>query len=190
MSRRRCITSIALLLATLAFGTHAEAQIAADEAEVKAAFVFNFLKFVEWPADAFRDSADRIVVAIIGKSASAEATERFLASKQIGNRAVAIRPMHWDDSLDGVHALFVAEHDARRLRSVLNAAAAAGVLTIGDGEAFATQGGVIGLLVENRRVRFDIDADAARTARLRVSSKLLALARVVYPTTTAAGARP
>ncbi|HMI47252.1 MAG TPA: YfiR family protein, partial [Gemmatimonadaceae bacterium] len=85
----------------------------------------------------------------------------------------------WDESLTGARAAFVVERDAKRLRRILSAAASAGVLTIGEGESFATRGGVIGLLVEDRKVRFDVDTSAAQNAHLRVSSKLLALTRNV-----------
>jgi len=191
VSRRRCITRTVPLLATLLLSAPVAAQNAADEAQVKAAFVYNFLKFVEWPADTSRGPQDAFVVLIVGGGATADATERFLASKQLGARPVVVRRSKWDQSLAGVNAVFVAERDAKKLRHVLDAATTAGgVLTIGEGEEFATHGGVIGLLVENRRVRFDIDTDAAQAAGLQVSSKLLALTRVVHSTTNRSGARP
>ena len=85
--------------------------------------------------------------------------------------------------------MFVVERDSKKLRRVLDAAAAAGVLTIGEGESFATYGGVIGLLVENRKVRFDVDTTAAQVAGLRVSSKLLALTRVVRSSSDRSGSQ-
>jgi len=171
-------------------GARAVAQNPPDEADVKAAFVYNFLKFVEWPADTSRGPLDAFVVLIIGSGATADATERFLESKLLGERPILVRRIRWDQSLRGVEAAFVAEPDAKKLRHVLDAAAAAGVLTIGEGEGFASHGGVIGLLVEDRKVRFDIDTDAAEAAGLRVSSKLLALTRVVRSTATLSGTRP
>jgi hypothetical protein len=145
---------------------------------------------VEWPADAFRDSADTFYIAIIGKGATAEATERLLASKQVGYRAVVIKHAQWDESLVGMHAVFVTERDAKKLRRILDGAATLAVLTIGEGQEFAERGGMIGLLIENRKVRFDIDTGVAEAAGLRVSSKLLALTRVVHAPATALEARP
>jgi hypothetical protein len=150
-----------------------------DESQVKAMFVYNFLKFVEWPADTSLRAKDPFVVVIIGEGATADATERFLESKTIGERPLVVRRIDWDESLTGARAAFVVERDAKRLRRILSAAATAGVLTIGEGESFATRGGVIGLLVEDRKVRFDVDTSAAQNAHLRVSSKLLALTRNV-----------
>jgi hypothetical protein len=179
VSERRFTIKRIVLLATLMLGVRAEAQTAMSESEVKAMFVYNFLKFVEWPVDASAGAKGPFVVLIIGEGATADATERFLESKTIGERPLVVRRIEWDESLTGARAAFVVERDAKRLRRILSAAATAGVLTIGEGESFATRGGVIGLLVEDRKVRFDVDTTAAQNARLRVSSKLLALTRNV-----------
>jgi len=188
VSERRSITKRLILLGALLFGVRAEAQAPMDESQVKAMFVYNFLKFVEWPSESIR-SKDPFVVLIIGDGATADATERFLESKTIGERPLFVRRTKWDQSLAGARAVFVVEHDSKKLRHILEAAAAAGVLTIGEGESFATQGGVIGLLVENRKVRFDVDTTAAQVAGLRVSSKLLALTRVVRSATDRSGSQ-
>jgi hypothetical protein len=176
---RRSTIKRFLVFATLLFGVRAEAQAPMGESEVKAMFVYNFLKFVEWPVDAAVGLKDPFVVLIIGEGATADAAERFLESKMIGDRPVVVRRTEWDQSLAGVRAALVVERDPRKLQRVLKAAAAAGVLTIGEGESFTTLGGVIALLVEDRKVRFDVDTSAALSAGLRVSSKLLALTHAV-----------
>jgi len=193
VSRRRCTTSIAhaaVVLSALFAGARAHAQSSSDEAQIKAAFVYNFLKFVDWPAEAFHTPQDPFVVAIVGESDTADATERFLGAKLVGTRPIVVRRLKWDQSLTGVHAVFIAERDAKRQHHVFEAATAASVLSIGEGEDFASRGGVIGLLIDDRKVRFDIDTDAAQSAGLRVSSKLLALTRVVHSSAARAGTRP
>jgi hypothetical protein len=150
-----------------------------DESQIKARFVYNFLKFVEWPAYTMVTATDPFVVLVIGEGATADATASFLEARSIGDRPVVVRRIRWDQYLVGVQADFVVEGDAKKLHRVLDAASVAGVLTIGEGEEFASRGGVIALLVENRKVRFDVDTTAARNAGLRVSSKLLALTRNV-----------
>jgi hypothetical protein len=177
------ITKRLLVLAALIFAVPVEAQASTSESQVKAMFVYNFLKFVEWPLNASVGAGDPFVVLIIGEGAPADATERYLESKAIGERPVVVRRIRWDQSLAGVRAVFVVELDPKKLHRVLDAAAAAGVLTIGEGEDFTVRGGVIGLLVQDRKVRFDVNAFAARTAGLRVSSKLLALTRNVRSST-------
>jgi hypothetical protein len=169
----------AVLFVLLAIAGRVQAQAPADEAQVKAAFVYNFLKFVEWPENSARRADDPLVVAIIGEGSTADAVAAFLVTKRVGERPVVVRHLAWDQPLVGVQAAFVSEGDVKKLRRVFDAAAAAAVLSIGESNAFASRGGVIGLLVEERKVRFDIDTDAAEAAHLRISSKLLALGRVV-----------
>jgi hypothetical protein len=160
-----------------------------SESEVKAMFVYNFLKFVEWPAHTPLGPGDPFVVLIVGEGPTADATERFLETRGIGDRPLFVRRVKWDQSLAGARAVFIVEQDPKKLRHVLDAAAPAGVLTIGEGDDFTTRGGVIALLVLDRKVRFDVDTSAAQTAGLRVSSKLLALTRVVRSGTNRTGAQ-
>jgi hypothetical protein len=188
VSGRRSITKRFLILAALLFGVRAEAQSPMSESQVKAMFVYNFLKFVEWPADSHRPG-DPFVVLIIGDGPTADATEQFLESKTIGDQKVSVRRTRWDQPLDGARAAFVVESDGKRLNRILDAAASAGVLTIGEGEGFTERGGVIALLVEDRKVRFDVDTTAAQVARLRVSSKLLALTHAVRSSTDRSGSQ-
>jgi YfiR/HmsC-like len=158
-----------------------------SESQVKAMFVYNFLKFVEWPADTSFGARDPFVVVIIGDGPTADATEHFLETRAVGDRPISVHRIRWDESLAGARAAFVVEQDTRKLHRVFDAAAAAGVLTIGEGDGFTTSGGVIGLLVENSKLRFDVDTSAAQHAGLRVSSKVLALSRTVRSSTDRAG---
>ena len=179
MSERRFITRRLLFCAALLITARAGAQAPLGESQVKAMFVYNFLKFVEWPVDASADAKEPFVVLIIGEGSTADATEHFLESKTVGERPIVVRRTRSEPSFAGVRAAFVVERDGKKLQHILNAATVAGVLTIGEGDDFATHGGVIGLLVENRKVRFDVDTTAAQSSGLRVSSKLLALTRNV-----------
>jgi hypothetical protein len=189
VSGRRSIIRRLLVTATLLFGVRVEAQSPMGESQVKAMFVYNFLKFVEWPVDASLPPGNPFVLVIIGEGATADATEHFLESKTIGDRPLVVRRTQWDQSLTGVRAAFVVERDPKKLHHICDAAAAAGVLTIGEGESFTTNGGVIALLVEDRKVRFDVDTSAAQSAGLRVSSKLLALTHAVRSSTNRSGSQ-
>ncbi|MEO8336141.1 MAG: YfiR family protein [bacterium] len=174
----------------LAIAGRAHSQVPADEAQIKAAFVYNFLKFVDWPESAVRRSDDPLVVAIIGEGSTADAVAALLATKRVGDRPIVIRHLTWDQPLAGIQAAFISEGDSKRLRRVFDAAAGAAVLSIGETYGFASHGGVIGLLVDERKVRFDIDTDAADAARLHISSKLLALGRIVHAGKTSVGETP
>jgi len=155
------------------------AQAPADEAQVKAAFVYNFLKFVEWPPESFTGPGDSLIIGIVGKGSTAMAAEVLLEGKHVSNRAIAVRRLGEDEPVSGVHAVFIGESDGTHVQRILDATASASILSIGEGKHFAHQGGVIGLRVESSKVRFEINTDAADSARLRISSKLLALARVI-----------
>jgi uncharacterized protein DUF4154 len=202
VSKRRCVSSIspragvgggarqmrmpgsaravaALLFALVTFGDAAFAQAPANEAQVKAAFVYNFLKFVDWPADVFVGPGDSLIVGIVGSGATADAAASFLDGKPVNGRAVAIRRFKDDGPRPGVHALFIGNAETMHARHILDDVANAAVLSIGESTDFAAEGGVIGLLVEAQKVRFEINTDAAATAGLKISSKLLALARIV-----------
>jgi hypothetical protein len=171
---------MALALSAIAFGAPVQAQPSSGEAQVKAAFVYSFLKFVEWPPGSLRDPDEPLVIALVGDSPTADATEAFLAAKRVRGHPVVLRRVAWDQPLAGVHAVFVAESDPGRLRRIFDATAAGAVLSIGEGEDFAARGGVIALVIEERKVRFDVDMHAARAASLKVSSKLLALTRIIH----------
>lgn len=171
---------MSLLLATAPLTAGIRAQAPGDEAQVKAAFVYNFIKFVDWPLDVVQRSGDSIVVAVVGDGGVADAAERLLAGKQVSDKRVVVRRLKAEQPLSGVHAIFVTESDAKKVRRVLDAITGRPILTIGDVGGFASSGGIIGLVIEDRKVRFEIDQDAADSAGLRISSKLLALSRVVH----------
>jgi hypothetical protein len=165
-----------LALACVASGRAAVAQPSASEAQVKAAFVYNFLKFVEWP-EPVTDARAPLVVAIMGGGATAEATAGFLASKSVGTRPIVIRRLAPGEPIGDANALFVGDGDVGRIRQQLARLKGAPVLTIGESDEFTAMGGIIAMLVEDRKVRFEINAPAGAATGLRISSKLLALAR-------------
>ena len=179
MARRAIAVAVALMMTG---GSSAFAQAPASESQVKAAFVYNFLKFVEWPAGAFASAQDSLVVGIVGTSPTAEAAAVFLAGKGVHTRPIAVRRLPPDAPIIGVHAIFVGELRDSTDPQMLLEAASTNVLSIGEARGFATRGGVIGLLVEDQRVRFEINPEAADSAQLRISSKLLALAKLVRGT--------
>ena len=177
-------------MVALAFSIDGNAQAPADEAQIKAAFVYNFLKFVEWPAQVFQRPDEPLVVGIVGEGPMAEAAERLLAAKLVGAHRLMVRQVNWDEPLSGVHAVLVTERDSKKIRHVLDGVSSRPILSIGEGEEFASSGGVIGLVIEERKVRFDIDMDVAEAAGLKVSSKLLALTRIVHSKKTKNGNHP
>jgi len=149
------------------------------EYEVKAAFLFNFAKFVEWPADAFDDPKSPIVVGILGDDPFGSIIEKTVAGKTVREKEFVIKRSRRIEDVERCHILFVSSSEEARLREILDKVKNSNVLTVGDTEGFAGRGGIINLTKEQNKVRFEINVDAAKRAGLKISSKLLKLAKVV-----------
>ena len=154
---------------------------AIEEYQLKAAFIFNIAKFVEWPADAFQNPKDPIVVCILGASPFGDALEKAASGKTIDDRRFAIRPVSDMRQAGSCHILFVSSSERKRFRSILGEIASSGILTVGDIESFATEGGVVNLKLDGDKIRIRINVQAAGRERIRISSKLLSLSQVVSP---------
>lgn len=168
----------ALLVAPASRAAGSAAQAGAAASELKAAFLFNFAKFTEWPADAIRP-AQRLMICVTRDTPVAAAAERFVKGKTIDGHEVAIVIVGVERPVDWCHVLYLDGLDGKETTRLLESMKSVPVLTVGDGEAFARQGGVAGLVVEIDRMRFVINVTAARRARLTLSSRLLGLASIV-----------
>jgi hypothetical protein len=155
-----------------------ETRKGASEYELKAAFLYNFAKFVEWPAGAFSDDSAPIVVAVVGDDPFKGCLD-VVVGKSANGRQVAIRRLTPVEDLRSCHVLFVCSSEKKRLSQIVANIDGASVLTVGEMEGFASNGGMIRLTMEDDKVRFEINVGMARRARLKVSSKLLSLAKRV-----------
>ncbi|MBV9610391.1 MAG: YfiR family protein [Acidobacteria bacterium] len=147
----------------------------ASETEVKAALVYNFVKFVEWPADTLREGSD-VAVCVNGNEQIATAISLIQGRKLNGHR-LTVRRRKPDEDDSACHVMFMG--DRQRWSPLLSRMRGLPVLTIGDGEEFVRRGGMIAFVLENDRVRFMMNPAAGERARLKISSRLLALARIV-----------
>jgi YfiR/HmsC-like len=177
MRRQPNLTSCLLVL--LFFGVPVLAQEAPSEYQVKAAYLYNFLKFVEWPEDSFADPLAPIVIGVVGEDPFGNALPQVVIGKTIQGRDLVIRKYHSGEDLRGAHILFISVSEKKRLPQVLSGLRGSSVLTVADMDGFLEAGGMIQLLSEDNRVRFAINLDAADRARLKISSKLLSLAKRV-----------
>ncbi|HWA36752.1 MAG TPA: YfiR family protein [Burkholderiales bacterium] len=171
MSASRHLRRLLSALAMLACVAGARAQTA-PEAELKAALVFNFALFTQWPASAFSAPGQPFVLCYADERMAGAFTS--LASKTLHGRPVAVRRILPGASTAGCHVGYW--HEEPRLP----AGAPGATLLVADAEGFARRGGVIEIGVEDARMRFDVNVDNARASGLRVSSKLLRLARKVH----------
>jgi len=150
-----------------------------DEYEVKAAFLYNFAKFVEWPSETLSDASAEMVLCLLGDSSLGQPLESTVEGKTVKNHRIVVRSVFNADEARQCHVLFLTSADPAAWRSVLGSLEGAPVLTVGDGETFAQRGGIIAFKMEGNKVRFAINADAASRARLQISSQLLKLAAFI-----------
>jgi len=180
---------LALLAVLLAFSGAggARAETSAGEYDVKAAFLYNFAKFVDWPQAAFPDPNGSFKICVLGKDPFGGSLQAAVGGEEIaGHKLIVVRT----ESLSkpaGCQILFISRSEREQTAQVLAAVRDAPVLTVGDAPGFLEQGGIINFLLEGTKVRFEINNEAAGRARITISSKLLQLARRVVPNP---GARP
>jgi hypothetical protein len=150
----------------------------AVEPALKAAYLYNFVKFTEWRAEAVPSDAS-IRLCVLGDEAVETALEQTVKNRQVGGRSFTVMRVNVDDALSSCRVLYVTGLDRRRLAQLLERIKAAPVFTVSDLDGFAASGGVGQLFVENGKMKFALNPTSAQRAGLRLSSKLLALAKIV-----------
>jgi hypothetical protein len=158
--------------------TSARGEPPVREYAVKAAFLYNFAKFVEWPADAFADPASPLVLCVIGEDPFGDAFKP-LKGKTVNGRPLAIRHAATLDGVGQCHLLFISSSEKPFLPGILSATKGSNVLTVGDMEDFGRAGGFVTLVNEENRVGIEVNLEAVQRTRLKISSKLLSLAKIV-----------
>jgi len=167
------------LFLLLAAALHLSAQIPAfDEYQVKAAFLYNFAKFVEWPAGTFANSTDPIGICIVGQNPFGSELENMVQGKKVGDRGFTVRRLPDMQQASQCQILFIGASEWKRTRTLLDAVKSTGVLTVGESDDFTVLGGIISFRLDGPRVRIKVDLQMAEHARLRISSKLLSLAEI------------
>jgi hypothetical protein len=173
----RCV---AALLAVLAGSSAAAAPDTELEYDVKVEFIERFTHFVDWPPELFPSEDTAFVLCAVGQGPLSSRLERLVARGGIKGHPARIRHVGRNGSTDGCHLLYIAPTDPDQAGRILDRTQGKPVLSIGDTPGFAEQGVLINLFLdESSRVRFQINVDAVRASRLRVSAKLMSLARLV-----------
>lgn len=169
-----------IIVSCLAAAITAAAQSPrAPEYEVKAAFLYNFAKFVEWPPQAFAPSSAPLRICVLGHDPFGDTLSRIVQGKFISGRAIMNQRLQSIGEARSCHILFVSGSDPEALNKALQSTRDLPVLTVGESDDFLPLGGVINFVLEQDRVRFEINLRAAESHHLKLSSKLLAVARVV-----------
>ena len=177
--KRGLVNKVLVLLLFLALtssmlSTQVRAQTP-DEYKVKAAFLFNFVKFVEWPAEAFSDNRAPVVIGVVGADPFGSKIDQMFNGRIANGRPLVKRFPNFK-ALTFCHILFVCSSEKNNLRLAL-AAAGAAVLTVGETEQFTQMGGIINFTIVDSKVRFEINQVAAERAGLKIIAKLLNLSR-------------
>lgn len=149
------------------------------EYTVKAAFLYKFGGYVEWPDGAFEGRTSPLTIGVAGSDRLAEELSRVVAGRNVAGREIAVRRLRPGDPLTGVHVLFIGHDDPARLRELLAAADDFAVLTVTENEDALPLGSMINFVVVDDKVRFDVALPPAEERRIRISSRLLAVARKV-----------
>ena len=150
-----------------------------QEYRLKAAFLYNFAKFIDWPSDSFPDSASPIMLCVLGSDPFGSALAETLEGKTVRARPLVIRRFQQVEDVQTCHILFVGRSEEKRLAQTLERLQGSAVVTVGEMEGFARVGGIINFFTEHDKIRFEINVGAAERAGLSISSKLLNLARIV-----------
>jgi len=171
---------ISIVACFLALATGAVAQSArAPEYEVKAAFLYNFAKFVEWPPLAFERASVPLRLCVLGHDPFGDSLSNLIQGKSISGRSIISLRVQSPTEARSCHVLFISLSDPENLKQVLDRVRGLPVLTVGESADFLPLGGMINFVLEQDRVRFEINLEAAEQHHLKLSSKLLAVARMV-----------
>ncbi len=180
---------LACLLAADAYPDSKSAQY--KEYEVKAAFMYNFLKFVDWPEEKMARSGNQVIIGIIGEDPFGAAADIF-KDKKVEDRDVVVKRFEGieqlkkkadkDKQLEALktcHLLFICPSEQKQANEIIDIVGKNGVLTVGDTDGFIESGGIISFMLEENKIRFDINLTAAEKAGLKIRSQLLRLAKKV-----------
>ena len=176
---RLLITIAIVILPSLGLQAHAQDSSVSSEYLIKAGFIYNFANLVQWPATAFAQPDSPIVIGILGEDPFGTVLDRVLAGKRVNGRVFLVKRLKSVADLKECHILFVSSSEIAHLAEAIHSVKGMPILTIGEIAGFAKRGGIINLVLEDNKVHFEVNVEAAKEADLIISSRLLALARIV-----------
>lgn len=170
----RIVTATCLLFAAVSSFVGPTLAASANEYQVKAAFIFNFAKFVSWPPNAFSDANTPLVIGVLGRDPFGSYLDDTVRGERINNRQLVVRRYHNPAQIDNCHVLFISRSESERLDQIVSTLKRRTLLIVTDVEG-GKGGVIIRFVTEGNKIRFKIDAEAAKAANLTISSKLLRL---------------
>jgi hypothetical protein len=179
LGSRFAAAALALLISIGGTGWVSAQTNPTSEYQVKAAFLFHFAQFVDWPPEAFKNAASPLTYCTAGEDSFHGALDASLNGKMIGARPVRVIHFRQVQEIQGCQIVFLGTPEKKLISGMLANLRASPILTVGESEDFVQGGGMIGFFLEDNKVRFDINLDAAERAKLKISARLLALAKTV-----------
>ncbi|MEO7523062.1 MAG: YfiR family protein [Ferruginibacter sp.] len=168
-----------ILVLLMILSTHfVQAQTSA-EYQVKAVFLFNFTRFVDWPSAAFESTNSPFIIGILGDDPFGNYIDETVSGESTGGHPIIIKRYKTVKDIDNCHVLYIHSVDDESIRLIIADTKTKNVLTVSDANHFASLGGVIGFFLENNKIRMQINQEAAKSASLNISSKLLGVAKVL-----------
>ena len=180
ISKGSCLIAMVAVCIMVSIAPNAHAKPpSAGEYQLKAVFLYNFAKFTEWPAESFADARSPIIIGILGKDPFGATIDQAIKGKTVKGRKLAIKRFEKIEDVKACHILFISSSEEKRLAKIMETLKDSSVLTIGEVKQFAQRGGIINFIIKENKIRFEINVDAAKQAKLKISSKLLELAKIV-----------
>ena len=159
--------------------SNAYAETLAEEYQLKAAFLYNFAKFVTWSPRTDQEIGSVFVIGIFGEDPFGSDIDELLANKMVNDKRIEVRRYHTLEDIEPCHILFINPAEVHRLDAIMAHLKGISVLTVSESSAFRQKGGMINLVMENKKVRFEINKQATDRTGLQLSSQLLKLAKTV-----------
>ncbi len=177
--RLRALPTLVALMLSLAGHAGAAESPAPREWQIKAAFLYNFTKFIEWPAEKFHNAHSPLIIGVLGQSPFGDELEKAVKDRKINGRDLVVRTVRTAAEVRSVHLLFVSAMEGLSPGELSGALKAGCVLGVGDSPDLFEHGAAIGFVLEADKVRFEVDLDSAEDARVKISAHLLKLAKTV-----------
>ncbi len=167
----------ALFLILTAWLSKASAQ-SASEYQVKAVFIYNFTRFIDWPAETFKSPDEPFIIGIIGEDPFGSYLDETVAGEKIGTHPIQVQRFVDVKQLVKCHILYISSYEPEEAEKILSVVSDKSILTVSDATAFNKWGGMIRLFTDNNKIRLQVNVEASKKSGLTISSKLLGVAQI------------
>lgn len=173
------IVSLILILFIPGLSTVMAQNKASREYTIKAAFIYNFTQFVEWPSNSFESEDSPFIIGILGKDPFISAIDETVGGEKVAGHPIIVQRYTKVSDIKYCHILFVSNTEAKNIKEIIDGLENKSTLTVSDIPGFPVEGGMIGFIMENNKTRLQINPSVAKSAEINISSKLLRLAEIV-----------